>query len=281
MVIEKEIIINKSVKDAWQVLGHDFASPSKWASAVNHSQGHGENSYEGLYCSERSCSTTMGSIREKLYEFSHAKYMLAYEIVEGKPSIVEYASNTWQLIELGEGKCKLQIRMDIRVKRFFDLLLKPIIKMQMSTIGNHLVEDFAYYIENSTPHPRKMKALNKVKQLKKYLIVNSIFSFLSGLSMLLFSNKLNDLFEINDPHLFPIIGVNLLIFSAFVFFISIKHLSKKVLVTTISILDLLWVVGSLAILAFGLFEISMIGKILMSFVAIWIAFLAYKQHQNN
>lgn len=161
MVIEKEITINKNIKDAWQVLGIDFANPSKWASAVNHSEGGGANNYNGSHCSERGCSTTMGNIRERLYEFSNDKYTLAYEIVEGNPSMVKYASNTWWLTELGANKCKLQIRMDIRVEGFWGSVLAPLMKMQLSKMGNYLVEDFAYYVENGTPHSRKIKALKK------------------------------------------------------------------------------------------------------------------------
>lgn len=155
MVIEKEILINKSIRDAWKVLGVDFANASKWASAVSHSEGSGDK-FKGSTCSERGCSTTMGSIKEKLYEFSNEKYLLAYEVAEGMPSMVKYATNTWKLVEIGENKCKLQIKMDIKMGGFFGSLLQPIMKMQMSKIGNHLVEDFAYYVENGTPHPRKL-----------------------------------------------------------------------------------------------------------------------------
>lgn len=120
-----------------------------------------------------------------------------------------------------------------------------------------------------------------MKELKTYLTVNSIFSALSGLTMLLFVGQLNELFGINNTYVFPVIGANLLIFSAFIFFVSVKQLSNKGLVTTITILDLFWVVGSFVIVAFGLFDISKSGNILIGIVAIWIAFLAYKQFKNN
>jgi Polyketide cyclase / dehydrase and lipid transport len=150
MVIEKEIIINKNIKAAWSVLGLDFANPSKWASAVNHSGGSGE-ALSGSQCSERACTTTMGSIREKLYEFSNENYTLSYEVVEGMPSMVKSAKNTWKLFYLGETQCKLKIKMEIGL----------IMQLQMNKMGRHLVEDFAYYVENGTPHPRKLKALKK------------------------------------------------------------------------------------------------------------------------
>jgi hypothetical protein len=119
-----------------------------------------------------------------------------------------------------------------------------------------------------------------MKELKKYLTINSLFSAISGLTMLLFSIRLNDLFNIENSYIFPIIGANLLIFSIFVWYVASKQLTNKMLVTTITILDLLWVVGSFAIVFLGLFGISKTGNILISIVAIWIAFLAYKQFKN-
>jgi hypothetical protein len=120
-----------------------------------------------------------------------------------------------------------------------------------------------------------------MKELKKYLTINSTFSALSGLTMLLFSNKLNDLFGITNACVFPVIGANLLIFSLFVWYVSKKQLTNKTLVTTITILDLLWVLGSFAVVFLDLTEISKTGNILICIVAIWIAFLGYKQFQNN
>lgn len=156
MIVEKEIIINKSIQNAWNVLGVDFANPSRWASAVNHSEGGG-NAIHGSACSERGCATTMGSIREKLLTFSSEKYALSYEVVEGIPPMVTSATNQWTLTELKPDQCKLHMRMDIRLKGFWVLWLEPILKWQMSRMGTHLVEDFAFYVEKGMPHPRKIK----------------------------------------------------------------------------------------------------------------------------
>lgn len=120
-----------------------------------------------------------------------------------------------------------------------------------------------------------------MKELKKYLTINSIFSTISGLTMLLFSSNLNKLFNIDNVYVFPIIGSNLLVFSAFVWFVFSRQLTNKILVTTITILDALWVIGSLAIVSLGLFDLSQDSNILISIVAVWIAFLAYKQYINS
>ena len=120
-----------------------------------------------------------------------------------------------------------------------------------------------------------------MNKLKKYLIINSIFSATSGLALLLFSDGFNHFFDIQNQYILPIIGLNLIVFALFVWFVSINYLTNKVLVNLISGLDLLWVLGSLAIVLLGLFDLSRKGNILISVVAVWIAFLGYKQYQYN
>lgn len=120
-----------------------------------------------------------------------------------------------------------------------------------------------------------------MKNLRKYLTINSLFSVVSGLTMLLLSNKLNEMFSISNAYVFPIIGANLLVFALFVWYVANKQITNKPLVTIISALDLLWVLGSITIVIFRLFEISKVGNTCIIIVAIWIAFLAYQQFKNN
>lgn len=120
-----------------------------------------------------------------------------------------------------------------------------------------------------------------MQELKKYLTINSIFSATCGLAMVLFPDVLNRFFDIQNEFAFPIIGINLIVFSIFVWFVSHKHLGNKTLTNLITGLDALWVIGSLIILLFGLFDLSEKGNILIAIVAAWIAFLGYNQFKNN
>jgi hypothetical protein len=120
-----------------------------------------------------------------------------------------------------------------------------------------------------------------MKTLKTYLTLNSAFSALSGLVMLLFAKQLNDIFEIRHQLVFPIIGANLLVFAMLLFWVLKKQLTNKLLIKIIITLDILWVIGSAVIVAFDLFELSKKGYIIIAIVAVWIAFLAYKQQENN
>ena len=120
-----------------------------------------------------------------------------------------------------------------------------------------------------------------MNELKKFLKINSLFSMACGVVMLSFSDKLNSFFNINNEYIFPVIGFNLMFFSILVYYVYQKHLSNKLLVNIISSLDALWVIGSLIIILFDLFNLSNNGKIIIGLIAVWIAFLGYKQFKYN
>ena len=120
-----------------------------------------------------------------------------------------------------------------------------------------------------------------MNELKKFLLINSFFSIACGSIMLFFSIKLNSFFNINNEFIFQVIGLNLIFFSILVYYVSLKHLRNKSLVNIISLLDAVWVIGSLIIILFDLFNLSNNGKIIIGLVAVWIAFLGYKQFKNN
>ncbi len=120
-----------------------------------------------------------------------------------------------------------------------------------------------------------------MKELKKYLTINSLFSATSGLCMLLFSDKLNVFFNIPNAYIFPVLGINLLVFAAFVWYVAQKKRDDKTWVNLITGLDALWVIGSLGIIIFQLFGITTNGYVTIGIIALWIAFLGYKQYENN
>jgi len=120
-----------------------------------------------------------------------------------------------------------------------------------------------------------------MNKLKTYLTLNSCFSAICGTTMLLFTKGLNSFFNIDNNYIFPILGLNLIIFAGFVWYVSRKQLSNKLLVNIISGLDALWVIGSLAIISFGIFGLPGRANILIGIIAIWIGFLGYRQFKNN
>lgn len=78
------------------------------------------------------------------------------------PFFVTKATNDWQLTKLDPQKTKLKIKMEAGLKGIIGWLMQPMMKKKMNKLGNELAEDFAYYVENGKPHPRKLKAQEKL-----------------------------------------------------------------------------------------------------------------------
>lgn len=158
MIIEKQITINNSIDNAWKVLGTDFANAHIWASPLSHSNGSG-TSFSGSECNERSCDIKgMGKTREKLLQFSNDNHSLSYVVEQGMPSMVKYATNTWSLTSLGQDKTKLVMKMDITLGGIMGFMMQPMMKMMMRKMGNTLLADYKYYVENGRPSEAKLKA---------------------------------------------------------------------------------------------------------------------------
>jgi hypothetical protein len=89
------------------------------------------------------------------------------------------------------------------------------------------------------------------------------------------------LFGLNDGLVFVVIGIGLLGFSGYVLWVAMMKESNKKLVQLITLMDLLWVVASLVIVLMKAFDLTNIGYTIITFVALWIAFLAFQQNRFN
>lgn len=160
MIVKREIVINAGLEACWSVLGKDFANAHKWASAIKHSRGSGD-SFNGAACSIRGCELKgMGSLKEKLLEYSDDKHALKYEVVEGLPDMITKGTNSWSLIPVEQHKTRLIMEMDLTLGSFLGKIMQPIMKIQMGNMGTRFLEEFKYYLEKGTPHPRKIKSLS-------------------------------------------------------------------------------------------------------------------------
>ncbi|MBV6646132.1 MAG: SRPBCC family protein [Cyclobacteriaceae bacterium] len=161
MNIEQEIIINKGVDECWNVIGVRYTEIYKWASIVYSAEGDGVMGINGASCDIRGCNVEgMGDIEEKLTDFDPENHYLAYTVTKGLPGMMKEAKNSWKLTSLGSNKTRLNMKGTI-VPKGLAKLMKPMIKMQFSSMTKKLVEEFKYFVENGVPHPRKLKADKK------------------------------------------------------------------------------------------------------------------------
>lgn len=155
MEITQEVVIRKPISEVWEILGNQFGEAHKWASGLYHSQASGTPTLPEAHCSQRSCQTSIGSIREKLIAFDPGNHLLSYKVVEGFPSYMEEAINTWSLHSDSEGtRVKMHLRMSTR--GILGALMSPMMKMQMKSITSTVINDFRHYVETAMPSPEKI-----------------------------------------------------------------------------------------------------------------------------
>lgn len=167
MQIKRQFTVNASADRLWEIMGLQFSQVSHWASSIYDSQGHNSSIIpQGAPCSGRVCNTTMGSFQETILRYDDQRKMISYNAKGDKmPFFVKQLANNWTFTPLAGGKCKVDMCLEISLLPVFNLLMAPMMRMQMGGIINQIVEELTYFAENGTPHPRKLEAQQKL-QLK-------------------------------------------------------------------------------------------------------------------
>lgn len=165
MQIKKQFTVNASADRLWEIMGLQFDRVSDWASSIHDSQGRNSGIVpQGLPFSGRVCQTSMGSFQEKILKYDEHKKMISYDAKGDKmPFFVKHLANNWTFTPLGGGKCKVDMCMEISILPVFDLLMGPMMRMQMGGTIDQVIEELTYFAENGTPHPRKLEAQQKLQ----------------------------------------------------------------------------------------------------------------------
>lgn len=109
------------------------------------------------------------------------------------------------------------------------------------------------------------------------LKANALFSATSGSILILFNTKIATIFGLKNAMPFWIVGIILVLFAITVY-LEARQTPKRIKQVKLIILqDLLWVLASIVIIAFHLFNLSIIGYWLIAFIAIIVGSFAYAQ----
>ena len=167
MQIKKQFTVNASADRLWEIMGSQFADVSYWASGIYASRSRNSGmTPQGASCSGRVCETTMGTFKEQILKYDEQSKTLSYDAKgEKMPFFVKQLENTWTFTPLIGGKCQVNMCMEASLLPVFNLIMGPIMRMQMGGVVNQVIEELSYFAENGSPHPRKLEAQKKI-QLK-------------------------------------------------------------------------------------------------------------------
>ncbi len=114
-----------------------------------------------------------------------------------------------------------------------------------------------------------------MNKLQKALKINSLFSSVSGILLVLLNQQIAKLFRTSNNTVFWIVGIILIIFALTIWYEIRKQ--RNLAVSWIIIQDYIWVLGSLILIIFNPFNISMIGNLIIGIVALVVLFMGINQ----
>ncbi|MEM9053655.1 MAG: hypothetical protein AAGC47_16490, partial [Bacteroidota bacterium] len=103
--IKKQMVIDVSADQLWELIGPGFVEVYKWSSNVDHAEGSGTPEFDGAVCSKRACDVNVkgfSSINEDLFLYDQAKMSLGYAVAEGMPGFITKAQNIWSVKKVNE-----------------------------------------------------------------------------------------------------------------------------------------------------------------------------------
>ena len=168
--VEKEITIDVSAAELWQMVGPGFVEVYKWSSNVDHAEGKGTGEFEGAVCSERSCDVNVkgfNKLSERLTGYDEEAMNLSYEVTDGMPGFVVEASNFWQVEPLGANRSKLVMKAKFASKGIMGALTRGMMKKKMSETLETVLNDAKVYAETGQVSKAKQERVEKLgKKLK-------------------------------------------------------------------------------------------------------------------
>ncbi|MEM9006823.1 MAG: SRPBCC family protein [Cyanobacteria bacterium P01_F01_bin.86] len=165
MKIKRQITIDTSADKVWEILGPGFEHVADWVSSVHFSQGRHDGAViRNAPSAGRVCDTDLGPFKEALLRYDERNRTLAYS-AEGEkmPFFVTQLSNSWTVTPLSNQKATVDMCAEISLLPGFNLLMGPIMRIQMGGILTNAVEELKYFAERGVPHPRKVEAQRKAQ----------------------------------------------------------------------------------------------------------------------
>lgn len=163
--VQKEITINISADQLWEMVGPGFIDVYKWSSNVDHATGGGEAEFEGAVCSERFCDVNVkgfSKISEKLIKYNESDMSLAYEVVDGMPGFVTRAMNDWTVVPINENSSKLIMKAEFGSKGLMGSLMNGMMEKKMNRTLETVLNDAKTYAETGKTSLAKQERMKKL-----------------------------------------------------------------------------------------------------------------------
>jgi hypothetical protein len=115
--------------------------------------------------------------------------------------------------------------------------------------------------------------------LKNVLLINGISSGVTGVGLVVFAPSVATITGLDNSLVWYSVGIFLVAFALFVLSTAMRPSPTYGKVRMITALDASWVIGSLIVITSPI-EFTMIGRIAIIMVALWVALMAFLQYRG-
>ena len=167
MKVSNKILIDKPVSEVWQTLALDFHKAGEWMSVVPKSyQIESGHTVENAPMVGRICELTSkanGPFAEETITFYDGVNRTMKVNVVPKNGKLPIVQNNLVISAKGINNHQSEVTWDSDVElKTIGKILKPVLKAGLNKSFNDLLVELKYYVETGQPHPRKVKANQKL-----------------------------------------------------------------------------------------------------------------------
>jgi hypothetical protein len=170
MNINIEKTINVSAEKAWKTFAHDFDNAHEWMASIPSS--YGENlgvKFEGSRSAGRVCELDTKKMGIKAVEtieaYNEAEKTIQIRIdFRNTPKLfpIKFNVATFKFITTGNDSCRIVFKVKIKLS-LMGYMMYPLVRLGFPSAIGQMLEELYYFTKNGTPHPRKIKAIEKLK----------------------------------------------------------------------------------------------------------------------
>ena len=160
MKITKDIVINVSIDEAWKLFVTDFNDAHVWMASVYNS--HERSAGGGRVCDLSTKGKNGLWADETINNVDEANHSFTFTVVAQNAGAlpIKENENTITMEKLSDHETKVTWA-SYPSPNLVGKVLSPVLKMGLGKLFGDVLEEFKYFAETGTPHPRKVKALTK------------------------------------------------------------------------------------------------------------------------
>jgi len=162
--IKDQIIVNAPASKSWRILAHEFDNIDRWSSGIAESKPLIELSIpDGANVGGRVCLSDGigGDVEEAFTYYDEHEMRFGYKGLGELPLFMKSAENNWAVHAIDSNTSKVEFRAEVEIATLPALFMMPLMPILKKVLGTRTLEELKHYIENDTPHPRKLKSQQK------------------------------------------------------------------------------------------------------------------------